>query len=65
MIYDISYKTLIGLKPWRIRFGKIDGVIRICDRSWYLILFGNETYDAIYDEIGSYKCKKWHHAYYF
>ena len=23
-IYDISYKTLIGPKPLRIRFGKID-----------------------------------------
>ena len=29
LIYDISYKTLIGLKPLRIRFGKIDGFIRI------------------------------------
>ena len=29
LIYDISYKTSIGLKPLRIRFGKIDGFIRI------------------------------------
>ena len=29
LIYDISYKTLIGLKPLRIRFGKIEGFIRI------------------------------------
>ena len=29
LIYDISYKTLIGLKPLRIRFDKIDGFIRI------------------------------------
>ena len=26
LIYDISCKTLIGLKPFRIRFNKIDGL---------------------------------------
>ena len=31
LIYDISYKTLIGSKPLRIRFNKIDGIIRIFD----------------------------------
>ena len=31
LIYDISYKTLIGSKPLRIRFDKIDGFIRIYD----------------------------------
>ena len=29
LICDISYKTLIGSKPFRIRFDKIDGFIRI------------------------------------
>ena len=29
LIYDISYKTLIGSKPLWIRFNKIDGIIRI------------------------------------
>ena len=29
LIYDISYKTLIGSKPLRIRFDKIDGFIGI------------------------------------
>ena len=24
LIYDISYKTLIGAKPFRIRFDKVD-----------------------------------------
>ena len=33
LIYDISYKTLIGSKPLRIRFDKIDGIIRIYDGS--------------------------------
>ena len=35
----------------RIRFDKIDGIIRIYDRSRYLILFGNKIYDAINDKI--------------
>ena len=51
MIYDISYKTLIGSKPLRIRFDKIDGFIRIYDGTRYLTVFGSEKYDAIYDRI--------------
>ena len=31
LIYDISYKTLISSKPFRIRFNNIDGFIRIYD----------------------------------
>ena len=31
LIYDISCNTLIGSKPLRIRFDKIDGTIRIYD----------------------------------
>ena len=31
LIYDISYKTLIGSKPLHIRFNKINGFIRIYD----------------------------------
>ena len=51
MIYEISYKTLIGSKPLRIGFDKIDGIIRIHDRSRYLTLFGTKKYDTIYDKI--------------
>ena len=51
MIYDISNKTLFGSKPLRIRFDKIDGIIRIHDGTRYLTLFGNKKYDAIYDRI--------------
>ena len=51
LIYDISYKTLIGSKSLRIRFDKIDGFIRIYDGTRYLALFGSEKYDAIYDRI--------------
>ena len=50
-IHDISYRTLIGSNPLRIRFDKIDGFIRIYDATIYLTLFGSEKYDAIYDRI--------------
>ena len=50
LIYDISYKTLIGSKPLQIRFDKIDG-IRIYDGNRYLTLFGTKKYDTIYDRI--------------
>ena len=48
LIYDISYKILIGAKPLRTRFDKINGFIRIYDGTRYLVLFGSEKYDAIY-----------------
>ena len=51
LIYGISYKTLIDSKPLRIRFNKIDGFIRIYDRTRYLTLFCSQKYDAIYDKI--------------
>ena len=31
LIYDISYKTLIGPEHLQIRFSKIDGFIKIYD----------------------------------
>ena len=51
LIYDISYKTLIGLKRLPIRFSKIDGFIKIYDGSKYLVLLGPEKCNAIYDRI--------------
>ena len=33
LIYDISYRTLIGSKPLRIRFGKVDRFIRVYNGS--------------------------------
>ena len=42
---------MIDSKPLQIRFDKIDGIIRIYDKSRYLILFGTKKYDAIYDKI--------------
>ena len=43
LIDEISHKTLIGPKPLRISFDKIDGFIRIYDGTKYLVLFGSET----------------------
>ena len=51
LIYDISYKTLIYPKPLRIRFFKIDGIIRIYDGARYLTLFDSEKYEGIYNRI--------------
>ena len=51
LIYDISYKSLIGKKPLHNRIDKIDGFIRIYDGPKYLILFGLGN-DAIYNRIG-------------
>ena len=43
LIYDISYKTLIGSKPLHISFNKIDGFIRIYDDP--------VKHDVVYDRI--------------
>ena len=51
MIYDISYKTLIDPRPFRIRFDQIGGFIRIYYGTRYLKLFDSEKHDAIYDRI--------------
>ena len=51
MVYDISCKTLIGAKPLRIRFDKVDGSVRVYDDTRYLVLFGPEKYYAICNKI--------------
>ena len=51
LIYDISYKTLIGTKPLCILFDKVDRSIRDYDGTKYLVLFGLEKYNAIYGRI--------------
>ena len=51
MVQIISYKTLIGAKPLRISFVKVDGFIIVYDGIRYLVLFGLENYDAIYNKI--------------
>ena len=42
LIYVISYKTLTSSKPMWIIFNKVDGIIRIHDRT---------RYDTVYDRI--------------
>ena len=42
LVYNISYKSLIDSKPWRIRFDKLDGFIRVYDRTKYLVLIRSE-----------------------
>ena len=51
MIYEISYETLIGPKPFHTRSDKIDAFIRIYDGTRNLTLFGSEKYDAICNRI--------------
>ena len=49
--YVISYKNLIGVKPLRIRFDKIDGSIRVYYGTRYLVLLEDEKYDFLYYRI--------------
>ena len=51
LIYDISYKALIGSNRLRIRVDKTDGFIRSYNGTRYLTLFCSENYDAIYNTI--------------
>ena len=51
LVNDMSYKTLIGGNPLRIRFDKADKLIRVYDRTRYSVLLAGETYDFIYNRI--------------
>ena len=51
LIYDVSYKTLIGVKPLPIIYNKVDGFIRKYHGTKYLVFFATEKYDAIFDSI--------------
>ena len=65
LIYNISYKTLIGAKPLRIRSDKVNGFIRVYDETKYLVLLGHKKYDTIFDNIRYLiNQKKWYHIYY-
>ena len=50
-IYDILYKILIGGKPLRSIFDKVDGFIKEYDGTKYFMLFCPEKYDAIFNRI--------------
>ena len=54
LFYGILYKTLTGAKLLCISFDKIDGFIRIYGGNKYLVLYGPEKYDAIYDRMRLY-----------
>ena len=47
LVYNISYKTLIGTKALHIRFNKTNGFIWVYDGTRYSVLFGGEKYDLI------------------
>ena len=42
---------MIGAKPLCIRFSKADGFIRVYDGTRYVVLFGPEKRDVIYNRI--------------
>ena len=45
------HTTLIGAKPLRIRFDKVDGFIKDYNGTRYIVLFGLEKCDVIYNGI--------------
>ena len=47
--YNILYKKIMDARPLRIRFNKVDRVIKIYDGTKYLELF--DSYNAIYDLV--------------
>ena len=51
MVYDISYKALIGSKHLHVRFGRIDEFIIIYDETRYSKLLGSEKCYAIYHKM--------------
>ena len=51
LVYKISYKNLIDSTLLRIRFNKIDGLIRVFDQARYLGFFGSEKHDYVNNRI--------------
>ena len=51
LLYNVSYKTLIGTKPLFIRFDKMNGFIRVYDGTRYLVLFKHEKYYVISTDL--------------
>ena len=50
--------TLAGPKHLRIRFDKIDGFIKVFNRTRYLTWFGSEKCHVIYNKIRQLICRK-------
>ena len=53
LIYDILYKTLIDVKPLRLRFDITEGFVRVYAGTRYLILFRGENYAFIHNRINN------------
>ena len=51
MIDDVPYKIFIDAKPLHIMINKEDGFFRDYDRTKYLVLFGPQQDDDIFDSI--------------
>ena len=51
LFYNISYKSLIDTNPLRIRFDKVNGFIRVCDGTRYLVWFCPEKHNTIFNRI--------------
>ena len=49
IFHDIPCRSLIGPKSLHISFDKVDGFVRVYDRTRYLLLFGPEKYYVIYN----------------
>ena len=51
LVYNFSYKTSIGAKPFSIRLEKIGRFTRFYDGTRYLVLFVAEKYDFICNRV--------------
>ena len=51
LAYNILHKIFNDYKPLRIRFDKIDGFVKVDDGTRYLVFFGSEKYDSIYNRL--------------
>ena len=51
LVYDISFKNLLGSKPLFSTFDEVNGFIRVIDGVGYLVLLGSVNRDAIYNGI--------------
>ena len=47
----ISYQSFIDSKPLYVRLDKVEGFIRVYDGAKYLVIFGTEKHDYIYNRI--------------
>ena len=57
------FHTKLLCVPLHVRFNKTDEFIKIYNGTRYLVLFGPERYDAIYDRT-RYISYKWKKCYY-